>query len=106
MTGTQLQNAVAFWQTMTALGLSLAVESFCLAPGQVCACRAAHLLRWRDLGRVRLWEWREWDRERGRFHRNLVILGEQKVAGRVRPGKRGATVARLVGRDSPSLRVL
>lgn len=45
MTGTQLQNAVAFWQTMTALGLSLAVESFCLAPGQVCACRAA---RWFD----------------------------------------------------------
>jgi hypothetical protein len=36
MTGTQLQNAVAFWQMMTALGLSLSVESFCLAPGQVC----------------------------------------------------------------------
>jgi len=30
MSGTQLQNAVAFWQTVTALALSLCFESFCI----------------------------------------------------------------------------
>ena len=35
MSGTQLQDAVAFWQTVCALSLSLMVESFCLLPGQV-----------------------------------------------------------------------
>lgn len=35
MSGTQLQDAVAFWQTVCALSLSLMVESFCLLPGQL-----------------------------------------------------------------------
>lgn len=35
MSGTQLQYSVSFYQALSSCGLSLAVESFCLAPQQL-----------------------------------------------------------------------